>query len=70
MAITKSAPDLYIVVEAFVIPGKGAPQFYRKGDIVAASDPGRKVRPSAFRVHTPRGLRVEQATAAPGEVRG
>lgn len=66
---TATKPETFLVIEAFVIPGKDHPRFYRVGEVVAASDPAVRLRPSAFRPHAPRGARVEQATAAPGEVR-
>jgi hypothetical protein len=71
-AASQPQPDaprkLYKVTSPFaVFDRNGAPRHYTVGQVVAADDPILRTHGGAFTEVVPHG--VEQATAAPGEVR-
>jgi hypothetical protein len=70
-AISTKAPEVYVATEGFVATIEGRQQIFVAGrTVVSADHPVLKIRPQAFRRQVPvGGGHVEQATAAPGEVR-
>lgn len=65
-------PAFYTVTESFVGQLDGAEVEYHKGEVVPADDPAVSQMPLHFEPLVVRGgqVRVEKATAAPGEKRG
>jgi hypothetical protein len=66
--------DLFQARHSFAVTLDGAPVIVQPGDLVEAGDPILKGRESLFEPFVPKvrkykGQRVEQATAAPGEMR-
>jgi hypothetical protein len=62
----------YRCIEGFILSVKGTSALYHVGDVVFDGDVGLRERPKAFRPVVPPHVSppVEQATAAPGEMRG